>query len=370
MSARKYWLGFNMVNGIGPVRLRALLNQFGDLEAAWNASDTALLEAGLDRRALANLKQARQSIDLDQLIDDANAAGATALTLDDPDYPALLHEIPDAPPVIYVKGTLLDVDQWAVAFVGTRGATVYGRDMTYRLVTALVHAGITIVSGMALGIDATSHKAALDAGGRTLAVLGCGIDVIYPPEHRHLAEDISANGALITEFPPGTQPISRNFPVRNRTISGLALGVVVVEAPANSGALLTADLAAEQGRDVFAVPGNVTARTSAGTNRLIQTGAKLVISAEDILDELNLTRATVETRAQVQEVAPANSTEAALAEHLSDEPIHIDDLCQFTGLPITQVSSTLALMELKGMVRRIEGMMYTLARGGSAYRLD
>jgi DNA processing protein len=370
MSARKYWLGFNMVKGIGPVRLRALLHQFSDLEAAWNASDTSLLKAGLDRRALANLKQARQSIDLDRLIDDANAAGATALTLDDPDYPALLYEIPDAPPVLYVKGTLLDVDQWAVAFVGTRGATVYGRDMTYRLVTALVHAGITIVSGMALGIDGTAHKAALDAGGRTLAVLGCGIDVIYPPEHRHLAEDISANGALITEFPPGTQPVSRNFPVRNRTISGLSLGVVVVEAPANSGALLTADLAAEQGRDVFAVPGNVTARTSAGTNRLIQTGAKLVISAEDVLDELNLTRTTVETRAQVQEVAPANPTEAALAEHLSDEPLHIDDLCQFTGLPITQVSSTLALMELKGIVRRLEGMMYTLARGGATYRLD
>jgi DNA processing protein len=371
MSARKYWLGFNIVKGIGPVRLRALLQMFDDLEAAWAASDTALLEAGLDRRALTNLKQVRQSVDLDRLLDEVNVLGATALTLDDPDYPPLLRELPDASPVLYVKGTLLDVDQWAVAFVGTRGATVYGRDMTHQLVTALVHAGITIVSGMALGIDAAAHKAALDAGGRTIAVLGSGIDVVYPPEHRHLAEAISANGALISEFPPGTQPVGKNFPARNRTMSGLSLGVVVVEAPASSGALITADFGAEQGRDVFAVPGNVTSRTSAGTNRLIQMGAKLVISADDILDELNLTRTTVETREQVREVAPANPTEAALAEHLSDEPLHIDELCQLTGLPITQVSSTLALMELKGMARRLEGMTYTVARGGSdLYRLD
>ena len=371
MSARKYWLGFNIVKGVGPVRLRALRHLLGDLEAAWNAPDTALLEAGLDRRALANLKQARQAVDLDHLLDEVNAMGATALTLDDPDYPALLREIPDAPPVLYVKGTLLDVDQWAVAFVGTRGATVYGRDMTHHLVTALVHAGITIVSGMALGIDAASHKAALDAGGRTIAVMGCGIDIVYPPEHRHLAEAISANGALISEFPLGTQPVGKNFPARNRTMSGLSLGVVVVEAPASSGALLTADFAAEQGRDVFALPGNVTSKNSAGTNRLIQMGAKLVIGAEDILDELNLTRTVVETRVQVREIAPANSTEAALVEHLSEEPLHIDDLCQLTGLPITQISSTLALMELKGMARRLEGMTYTIARGGSEhYRLD
>ncbi|MBN1564648.1 MAG: DNA-processing protein DprA [Anaerolineae bacterium] len=371
MSARKYWLGFNLVKGIGPTRLRALLRLFDDLEAAWNASDVALLEAGLDRRTLANLKQARQAVDLDCLLDEVNALGATALTLDDPDYPALLRELPDASPVLYVKGTLLDVDQWAVAFVGTRRATGYGRDVTHQLVTALVHAGITIVSGMALGIDAAAHKAALDAGGRTIAVLGCGIDVIYPPEHRHLAEAIIADGALISEFPPGTQPVGKNFPARNRTISGMSLGVVVVEAPASSGALITADFAAEQGRDVFAVPGKITAKTSAGTNRLIQMGAKLVMSAEDILDELNLTRTTVEMRVQVREVAPANPAEAALAEHLSEEPIHIDELCQLTGLPITQVSSTLSLMELKGMVRRLEGMTYTIARGGGDhYRLD
>jgi DNA processing protein len=371
MSARKYWLGFNLIKGIGPVRLRALRQYFGDLEIAWNAPETELLAAGLDRRSLANLLQARQAVDLDGILRDVDELSAIVLTLDDPDYPSLLHELPDAPPVLYVKGTLADADQWAVAFVGTRRATVYGRDMTHQLVTSLVNAGITIVSGLALGIDAAAHKAALDAGGRTIAVLGCGIDTVYPPEHRKLADAVVNSGALITEFPPGTPPEAKNFPVRNRLISGLALGVVVVEAPENSGALLTADHAAEQGRDVFAVPGNVTARSSVGANRLIQSGAKLVISADDILDELNLTRSTVETRTQLREIAPSDPTEASLARCLGAEPLHIDELCQLCGLPITQVSSTLALMELKGMVRRLEGMQYTLARGsGETYRLD
>jgi DNA processing protein len=371
MSARKYWLGFNVIKGVGPMRLRALRQYFGDLESAWRASEPELLAAGLDRRTLANVLQGRQSIDLDRLVQDVETLGAAVLTLGDPDYPALLRELPDAPPVLYVKGTLLDVDQWAVAFVGTRRATVYGRDMAHQLVTTLVGAGITIVSGMALGIDAVAHKAALEAGGRTIAVLGCGIDMVYPPEHRHLASEIVDNGALVTEFPPGTPPEGKNFPVRNRTISGLSLGVVVVEAPPDSGALLTADHAIEQGRDVFAVPGNVTAKSSLGANRLIQNGAKLVISAEDILDELNLTRTTVETRIQVHAVAPSNPAEEILVGYLTDEPRHIDDLCQLSGLPITQVSSVLSLMELKGMVRRLEGMLYTLARGGrETYRLD
>ncbi len=370
MSARKYWLGFNVVKGIGPVRLRALRRHFGDLETAWHASPAELAAAGLDSRSLNNFSQARPAINLDKLQDDVDALGATVLTLDDPDFPALLSELPDSPPVLYVKGTVLDADQWAVAFVGTRRATVYGREVTSQLVTGLISAGITIVSGLALGIDAAAHKAALDAGGRTLAVLGCGIDTIYPPEHRHLAAAIMENGALITEFPPGTPPEGKNFPVRNRTISGLALGVVVVEAPANSGALLTADSAADQGRDVFAVPGNITAKSSQGSNRLIQNGATLVIGAEDILDELNLSRAAVEIRTQVREVAPANPDEAALARCLDDEPRHIDELCQLSGLPIVQVSSTLSLMELKGLVRRWEGMYYTLARGGSLVRLD
>lgn len=371
MSARKYWLGFNVVKGIGPIRLRALRDHFGDLQHAWHAAPADLAAAGLDRRSLDSLLQARDSINLDQIERHVDNIGAVALTLDDPDYPALLREIPDAPPVLYVKGTLLDADRWAIALVGTRRASVYGREMTHQIVTPLVQAGITIISGLALGIDAAAHKAALDASGRTIAVLGCGIDRVYPPEHRKLAEAITQQGALVTEFPPGTAPEARHFPVRNRLISGLSLGVLVVEAPAKSGALLTADTAAEQGRDVFAVPGNANTKTSVGPNRLIQAGAKLVVSAEDVLDELNLTRDTVAVRTQVREIAPDDPTEALLIEYLGEQPLHIDDLCERTGLPITRLSSTLSLMELKGMVRRSEGMIYTLARSGSElYRLD
>lgn len=371
MSARKYWLGFNVVKGIGPVRLRALRDHFGDLERAWHAAEADLRAVGLDARTLKNLLQARRSVDLDRLVETVNNLGASALTLDDPDYPDVLRELPDAPPVLYVKGTLLDADRWALAIVGTRRATGYGREMVHQLVPLLVSAGLTIVSGLARGIDAAAHKTALDAGGRTLAVLGCGIDIVYPPEHRQLAAEISANGALITEFPPGTPPDAKNFPVRNRVVSGLSLGTLVVEAPAGSGALLTADIAAEQGRDVFAVPGNVTSKNSGGPHRLIQSGAKLVVDANDILDELNLTRVPVETRTVLREVAPADPVEAALAALLEDAPLHIDDLCQQSGLPVTQVSSTLALMELKGLVRRLEGMQYVLAQsGGGIYRVD
>lgn len=371
MSARKYWLGFNAISGIGPVRFRALLRHFDDLADAWAAGESDLRAAGLDRATVENILAERPRLDLERLIDQVDRIGASVLTLEDPDYPSLLAELPDAPPVLYVKGTLLDQDRWAVAFVGTRRASVYGRDVTYSLVTPLVNAGITIVSGLALGIDAAAHRAALEAGGRTIAVLGSGIDVIYPQEHAKLAAEITRSGALVSIFAPGTKPEAHNFPLRNRIVSGLALGTVVVEAPTNSGALLTADAAADQGRDVFAVPGNINARTSAGTNALIQAGAKLVMGAEDILDELNLTRTTVETHAQIVEIAPDNEIEAALLDALADAPRHIDDLCQCCGLSITDVSSTLALMELKGMVRRLEGMHYALARSGrEPYRLD
>jgi DNA processing protein len=371
MDARKYWLGFNLIKGIGPARLRALREHFGDLERAWHASEHDLRAAGLDRRTLAGFLKARQSIDLGRVARDVDATGASVLTLRDPDYPSLLGELPEAPPVLYVQGSLLDADRWAVAFVGTRRASHYGRSVTHQLIDVLVQAGITIVSGLARGIDAAAHKAALDAGGRTIAVLGCGIDQVYPPEHRKLAQAIIQSGALVTEFPPGTPPEGKNFPVRNRVISGLSLGVVVVEAPETSGALLTAYAAAEQGRDVFAVPGNVTAKGSRGANRLIQTGAKLVMTADDILEELNLTRDTVATRTEVQAVAPATPTEETLLTLLSDEPMLMDDLCQLSGLPIAEVSSTLSLMEFKGLVQRVEGMRYVRARGGgSHYQLD
>ncbi len=355
-ESARYYVGFNRVRGIGPARLRMLLDVFGDAERAWHAPAEALARAGLDRRSLENLLETRAHLDLDREMRRIAAVGAHVLTWEDGEYPKLLAEIPDPPPVLYVRGELKPEDAWAVAVVGTRRASAYGREVTRRLVTALVQAGVTIVSGLARGIDTVAHQTALEAGGRTIAVLGCGIDLVYPPEHRDLARRIAAQGALVTEYPLGTQPEPGNFPPRNRIISGLSLGVVVTEAGRDSGAIITADYAAEQGRDVFAVPGSILAAGCAGPNRLIQDGARPVLEPNDILRELNLTM--VAQQAEARQALPATETEALILSHLSDEPVHVDDLTRAVGLPVAQVTSTLALMELKGMVRQVGGMKY------------
>ena len=365
----RYWVGFNIVQGIGPAKTRALLDHFGDLEAAWHAGADALRAAGLDRRALANLLETRRTLDLEAEMTRLERAGLRLITWESPDYPPLLAEIPDPPPLLYVKGELRPEDRWALAVVGTRRATAYGRQVTETLVGELARNRITIVSGLARGIDRHAHQAALAAGGRTIAVLGHGLDQVYPPEHRRLAAQIVEAGALISEYPLGTRPEASNFPPRNRIISGLSLGVLVVEAGLRSGALITADYAAEQGRDVFAVPGNITARSSRGTNRLIQDGAKMVLEARDILEELNMTM--VAQHVEVQMALPENETEARLLSHLSMEPLHVDEIARDLALPIAEVSSTLALMELKGMVRQVGGMHYVLAReSGIPYMVD
>jgi len=369
MSDLRYWVGFNIVRGIGPTRLRALLDYFGDIERAWHAPVEELHSTGLDRRSLENLLAARAALDLDRMLERIATAGAQVLTWESPGYPRLLREISDPPPVLYVKGALVEEDAWAIAIVGTRRASAYGREVTRQLSAALARSGITIVSGLARGIDAEAHWAALKAGGRTIAVLGCGIDQVYPPEHRQLAEEITAHGALVSDYPLGTQPEGVNFPPRNRIISGLSLGVLVAEAGVRSGALITADYAAEQGRDVFAVPGSILARSSAGTNALVRDGAKVVLGPEDILEELNLTMVAEQTEAR--QVLPSDATEAALLARLSAEPAHVDELQQQVGLPIAQVTSTLALMELKGMVRQVGGMKYVVAREpGVEYIVD
>jgi DNA processing protein len=362
MASRKYWVGFNIVPSIGPAKVRALIDRFGDLGTAWYADEGSLREAGMDRRAIENLIKVRAELDLDAEIAEIEQHGLTFLTWEDEAYPSLLREIYAPPPVIYVRGELRPEDEWAVGVVGTRRATAYGKQITRTLAADLARNGVTVVSGLARGIDGEAHQAALDAGGRTIAVLACGLDRVYPPEHRNLARAIVENGALISDYPLTTRPEARNFPPRNRIISGLSLGVVVVEAGLRSGALITVEFAIEQGRDVFAVPGNVVSRNSAGCNRLIQDGAKMVLGVEDILEELNLTM--IEQHQEVRSVLPTNETEAALLELVSDDPMHIDYICQQSALPIQQVSSTLAMMELKGMVRQVGGMNYVLAREG------
>jgi DNA processing protein len=369
MASTKYWVGFNLVPSIGPVKVRALRDHFGDLERAWRADARSLGEVGLDRRALTNLLELRGKLDLDAEMIKIEQAGLQVLTWEDDAYPSLLREIYGPPPVLYVRGQLLPEDEWAVSIVGTRRATTYGKQVARTLSGDLVRNGATVVSGLARGIDGEAHRAALDAGGRTIAVMACGLDRVYPPEHRNLAHEISKNGALISDYPIGTKPEARNFPPRNRIISGLSLGVVVVEAGQKSGALITVDFAVDQGREVFAVPGNILSRSSKGCNRLIQNGAKMVLGVDDILEELNMTM--IEQQTEVRAALPADETEAQLMALVSEEPRHVDDICRQSQLPVQQVSSTLAMMELKGMVRQVGGMQYVLAReSGVSYRID
>ncbi|HEU0075175.1 MAG TPA: DNA-processing protein DprA, partial [Dehalococcoidia bacterium] len=276
-------------------------------------------------------------------------------------YPRLLREVEDKPPVLYVRGELTDEDEWSVAIVGTRRATPYGRQAAEHFATELAAQRITIVSGLARGIDAVAHRAALAAGGRTIAVLACGLDMVYPPEHAKLAQEIAEHGALISDYALGTQPRSEFFPRRNRILSAVSLGVLVVEGSEDSGALLTARYALEQNREVFAVPGSIYSPTHKGANKLIRDGeAKLVSTAEHILEELNLT--TVTQQLELREVAPADPTEAKLLSVLSNQPSHIDEVQRASGLPIASVSSALAVLELKGIVRQVGPMSFVRAR--------
>ena len=360
MDDKRYWVGFNLIKGIGAVRFHALLDAFGDLETAWNASLFDLVGAGLSPKLAERVSQARASVNLDEFIAQAEAAGIRILTWQDDEYPSHLKEIDQPPPVLYLRGEIAAEDDWSVGIVGTRAVTPYGRQVTEELATSLAHNGVTIVSGLARGVDAVAHSAAIKAGGRTIAVLGSGVDKIYPPEHRSMAEKIVLRGAVVSDYAPGTPPESANFPPRNRIISGLSMAVVVVEAGDTSGALITAEFAVDQGRDVFAVPGNIYAPQSKGTNRLLSNGAKALLTPQDVLEALDLTR-NVERR-EIRKTLPADATEAALLEMLGGEPLHVDEIRNRTGLPIEKVSASLTMMELKGMVRQVGGMNYVLVR--------
>jgi len=356
----KYWVGFSIIPGIGRVKLSQLENYFDSLEDAWKASLTDLKHSGLDDSSIHAITSRQPKISLEAEMEKLDRYGVKVLTYHNPDYPSRLKEIYDYPPLLYVRGSLLAEDEWCLAVVGTRRATVYGRQVTEEIVADLARSKITIVSGLARGIDSVAHHAALEAGGRSIAVFACGLDIVYPSENANLARSIMQQGALISEYPLGTRPKADNFPRRNRIMSGLSLGVLVTEAGETSGAMITAHLALEQNREVFAIPGSILSPASTGTNHLIQEGAKLVRDYTDILEELNLT--AVAHQIEMKEVIPASDTESLLLKQLCAEPTHIDEVCRNSGLPISTVSSTLAMMELKGLVKQVGTMNYVLAR--------
>lgn len=366
---RIFWVALNLVKGIGSVRLKALLAHFGEAHSAWEASPGALRNAGLSEKVVKNLLKVRASVDLSSLWEQLQEGEINLVTWLDEAYPRRLKELDQSPPVLYVRGEIIPEDDWAVAVVGTRKVSPYGRQVAEEVGAFLARNGVTVVSGLARGVDGIAHKAALDAGGRTIAVMGCGVDNIYPPDHRDLAELIIAQGALVSDYALGTPPDSLNFPPRNRIISGLSLAVIVIEAGKKSGALITASFGAEQGREVFAVPGNIYAAQSVGTNDLIRKGAHPLLRPEDILEALDLTM--ISEHKTARRALPADATEAKLYDVLGHNPLHVDEIRQKAGLPIEQVSATLALMELKGMVRQVGGMQYVAVREIQAkYEVD
>ena len=359
-----YWLALGRVPGLGSVGFKKLTACFPDPTRAFAASEAELQEiAGLDRDAARGLIHFSAWDEVLAEIKRARAVGVRIVSFDAPDYPSRLGMIADPPPFLYARGSLRGEDDKAVAIVGSRSASDYGRKVARDLAYNLAAMGFTVVSGMARGIDGAAHEAALDAGGRTIAVLGSGVDIVYPPEHEKLYRRIVENGAVLSELPLGTKPLAFNFPGRNRLISGVALGVVVVEATEKSGSLITAALALDQGREVFAVPGEVGASRSRGTHRLIRQGAKLVESVEDILEEIAPQLATRTARAaqRLRRELPADVGQDVrrIFGLIAERPLHIDEVIQTSGLPSSRVSEVLLQLELQGFLRQLPGKRYS-----------
>lgn len=351
----------NMVEDLGSVRTQNLFNHFGSLDKIFKAKEDELKRIkGIGPIIASRIPEAIKKIDLKKEMNLIKKHRAWVLTFLDVSYPKNLKNIYDPPMVLYVRGNILPEDDIAIAVVGSRLASFYGLETAGRFGYELASRGITVVSGLARGIDSSAHKGALKAKGRTLAVLGSGIANIYPEEHKELAEKISESGAIISEYPMATIPDKGNFPKRNRIISGLSQGVVCVEAAEKSGALITCDIALEQNREVFAVPGKVDSRTSKGANKLIKEGAKLIQTVDDILEELDLEG--LRDKCPAINLAPKLDKEESLVYNLlSSEPMHIDDLCEKSNIGLARISSILLNLEIKKFVRQLAGKNFVKA---------
>ncbi|KJU82535.1 DNA protecting protein DprA [Candidatus Magnetobacterium bavaricum] len=357
-------MALSLVPEVGSTIARNLLGRFGTPEAVLKAGIRELMEVdGVGKSRAENIagfspNDPRWNL-VDKTIEDTARVGASIVKLGDPDYPVHLRELYDAPVILYVKGRLLPEDRYSIAIVGSRTTTHYGISVTEKLSEELASKGFTIVSGLARGIDTAAHKSALKANGRTIAVLGCGIDRVYPPENKWIMQRISDKAAVITEFTPGTKPNKENFPMRNRLISGLSLGVLVVEAGKTSGALITANIANDQGRSVFAIPGNIFSTSTVGTHRLIQAGAKLVHCADDIISELAPVLKGYIKESAKREIQ-LNEQEKKICQILSCEPTHIDDIIRTAGIAANSVLTILLDLEIKGLVKQLEGKRFHL----------
>ncbi len=350
----------SLIAGVGPRLRKVLLEEFGTPAAVLAAAPANLRRVkGVGAELTRRIAVAKDDIDVQAELDRCAAAGISILTDRDPAYPRVLREIHDPPGVLYVRGDILPQDAVAIAIVGARHATHYGLAQAERLSGSLARGGVTIISGLARGIDAAAHRGALTAGGRTLAVLGSGLANIYPPEHAELAEQVAAHGAVISEVPPDSPPLAGAFPQRNRIISGMALGVLVIEAGVQSGALITARHAMEQGREVYAVPGRIDSRMSRGCHRLIRDGAKLVETADDVLEELGPLVAPTTSASGEALHHPAelllNDFEQQVLAAISNEPTTIDHVLATSKLPTPQVLSTISVLEMRHLIKRISG---------------
>lgn len=353
----KYLIALNCHPKIGGQTLKKILATFSDnAEKAWKANELELKKK-LDQKIVELIIETRNNYNPDKEIEKLKRLDIGYIAIFDKEYPAQLRELPDAPAILYIKGNYDILKSPSLAVVGSRKFTQYGKNVAYKLAKEVASAGLTVVSGLALGIDAVSHQAALDAGGKTIGVLGCGLDQIYPVANSNLAKQIIDSGSvIITELSPGTPPMKQNFPARNRIIAGLSLGTLVVEAAEESGSLITALSALEYNREVFAVPGSINSETSIGTNRLIQKGAKLVIDASDIFEELNIEVKSNQQKAK--DIAPKTEEEEIILNLISREGSFVDNIVRQSGLNIVVVSATLTMMEMKGMVENVGGIYH------------
>ncbi|MBM4254366.1 MAG: DNA-protecting protein DprA [Deltaproteobacteria bacterium] len=356
----RYWLALRLVRGVGNVTYRELLERFQSPEVILRTPASALIDAGIHSTVAQAIATFDQWKTVDTELQKLSRTNIRLVTRADDAYPINLTHLHDPPPFPYIAGELLPTDRLAIAIVGSRSASTYGKTVARDLARGLVEKGVTVVSGLARGIDAEAHRATLTVGGRTFAVLGSGVDVIYPSEHRSLAQEVTKNGALISEFALGSKPDAMNFPYRNRVISGLTLGTVVVEAAEKSGSLITARCALEQNREVFAVPGSVTSDRSRGPHRLIKEGAKLVEGVEDILSEIAPSLVSTPA-APVTPPLQLEPHEKQLIDLLRDDSLHVDVLISKSGLGAARVLEILLALELKGGVTQLPGMHFALA---------